>query len=52
MFAIVYVITNLYRSERVTIKEREKMSLDEEREEEKKKKIMEERKRTSRKVTF
>ncbi len=39
-----------YRTDRVTIQERDKMAIDEEKEEEKKKKLMEERRRTSRKV--
>ncbi|XP_028399854.1 microfibrillar-associated protein 1-like [Dendronephthya gigantea] len=38
------------KSDRVTIQERDKMTLDEVKEEEKKKKIMEERRRTSRKL--
>ena len=41
-----------FRTDRVTIQERDKMILDEEKEEEKKKKLMEDRRRTSRKVKY
>ena len=48
--SIPTVLVSKYRSDRVTIQERDKMTLDEEKEEEKKNKLMEDRRRTSRKV--